>query len=193
MLVSAPIIWHGRMQSFALVSGKSTKTDSEFSSCAVNMGSASQTLGSSSQCWQAGAFPSDMKDGKIITLYKNKGDKGDCNNYRGILQLSVLGKVFSRILLVRLQKLAARVYPESQCGFRSGRSTTDMVFTVRQAQEKCREHNKPLHMAFDDLTKAFDMVSREGLFAILQKLGCPTDTARAGQIASRGHVSNGFL
>ena len=24
-----------------------------------------------------------------------------------------------------------------------------------------------------DLTKAFDMVSREGLFAILQKLGCP--------------------
>lgn len=110
---------------------------------------------------------------KIITLYKNKGDKGDCNNYRGISLLSVLGKVFSRILLVRLQKLAARVYPESQCGFRSGRSTTDMVFTVRQVQEKCREQNKPLHMAFVDLTKAFNMVSREGLFATLQKLGCP--------------------
>ncbi|KAK1882549.1 putative 115 kDa protein in type-1 retrotransposable element R1DM [Dissostichus eleginoides] len=84
------------------------------------------------QCWQAAVFPSDMKDAKIITLYKNKGNKGDCNNYRGISLLSVLGKVFSRILLVLLQKLSARVYPESQCGFRSGRSTTDMVFTARK-------------------------------------------------------------
>ena len=114
-----------------------------------------------------------MKDSKIITLYKQKGDKGDCNNYRGILLLSVLGKVFARVILPRLQILADRIYPESQCGFRSGRSTTDMIFSVRQIQEKCREQNRPLHIAFVDLTKAFDMVSREGLFAILQRLGCP--------------------
>ena len=48
-----------------------------------------------------------------------------------------------------------------------------MIFSVRQIQEKCRKRRKPLHIAFVDLTKAFDMVSREGLFAILQKLGCP--------------------
>ena len=48
-----------------------------------------------------------------------------------------------------------------------------MVFSVRQLQEKCREQNMPLFMAFVDLTKAFDLVSRQGLFAILEKIGCP--------------------
>ncbi|KAG6930718.1 hypothetical protein G0U57_003012, partial [Chelydra serpentina] len=114
-----------------------------------------------------------MRDANIVTLYKNKGDRSDCNNYRGISLLSVVGKVFARVILNRLQKLADRVYPESQCGFRAGRSTTDMVFSLRQLQEKCREQHKPLLLAFIDLTKAFDLVNRDGLFKILVKVGCP--------------------
>ena len=125
------------------------------------------------KCWNEGKFPDDMRDAKITTLYKNKGDKGDCNNYRGISLLSVAGKVFARVLLGRLQLLANRIYPESQCGFRNNRSTIDMIFSLRQIQEKCREQRRPLHVAFVDLTKAFDLVSREGLYAILHKIGCP--------------------
>ncbi|KAI8491362.1 hypothetical protein Bbelb_309950 [Branchiostoma belcheri] len=109
----------------------------------------------------------------IITLYKNKGDRSDCNSYRGISLLSIVGKVFAKVVLSRLQVLANRVYPESQCGFRAERSTTDMIFPVRQLQEKCREQQKPLYIAFIDLTKAFDLVSRKGLFQLLKKIGCP--------------------
>ena len=126
------------------------------------------------KCWTEDfEFPEDMRDAKIITLYKNKGDKGDCNNYRGISLLSITGKVFAKIILKRLQKLAERVLPESQCGFRSNRSTMDMIFSIRQLQEKCREQHLPLHMAFVDLTKAFDTVSRSGLYLVLDKVGCP--------------------
>ena len=125
------------------------------------------------QCWQEGAVPQDMRDAKIITLFKNKGERSDCNNYRGISILSVIGKVFAKVILIRLQKLAERVYPKSQCGFRAGRSTIDMVFSLRQLQEKCREQQMPLYIAFIDLTKAFDLVSRDGLFQILPKIGCP--------------------
>ena len=124
-------------------------------------------------CWEEGSVPQDMRDAKIVTLYKNKGDRSDCNNYRGISLLSITGKAFARVVLNRLQKLAERVYPESQCGFRSARSTIDMVFSVRQLQEKCREQRRPLYLAFIDLTKAFDLVSRSGLFSLLQKVGCP--------------------
>ena len=124
-------------------------------------------------CWEEGSVPQDMRDATVVTLYKNKGDRSDCNNYRGISLLSIVGKLFARIVLKRLQKLAERVYPESQCGFRSNRSTVDMIFSIRQLQEKCKEQGQPLYMMFIDLTKAFDLVSRKGLFSVLEKIGCP--------------------
>ena len=70
-----------------------------------------------------------MRDAKIVTLFKNKGDRSDCNNFRGISLLSVVGKVFAQVVLARLQILADRIYPESQRDFRSGRSTVDMTTT----------------------------------------------------------------
>ncbi len=84
-----------------------------------------------------------------------------------------MGKVFTRVVLYRLQVLAELVYPEAQCGFRSQRSTIDMIFSLRQLQEKCREQRQPLYIAFIDLTKAFDLVSRKGLFTLLHRIGCP--------------------
>ena len=128
-------------------------------------------------CWKEGTIPQDLRDAKITTIYKNKGDRSDCNNYRGISLLNIVGKAFARVALIRLQALADRIYPESQCGFRSERSTIDMIFSLRQLQEKCREQRVPLYISFIDLTKAFDLVSRDGLFKILPKIGCPPKLA----------------
>ena len=124
-------------------------------------------------CWEKGYVPQDMPDAITVTLYKNKGDCSDCNNYRGISLVSIVGKAFARVSLCRLQKLASCVYPEYQCGFRPGRSTTDMIFSLRQVQEKCREQRMPLYITFIDLTKAFDLVGRRGLLEILKRIGCP--------------------
>ena len=114
----------------------------------------------------------DMRDANIITLYKNKDDSSNCNNYCGISLLSIVGKTFAHVMLNRLQSLAEHVYPEAQCGFRAERSTIDMIFSLRQLQEKCREQRGPLYIAFIDLTKAFDLVSRSGLFTLLHRRGC---------------------
>ena len=45
-------------------------------------------------CWEEKKVPQSMRDSKISTLFKNKGDRGDCDNYRGISLLSIVGKVF---------------------------------------------------------------------------------------------------
>ena len=108
-----------------------------------------------------------------VTLYKNKDDHSDCNNYHGISLLSIVGKVLPWVTLTYLQSLASRVYPKSQCGFRARRSTVDMIFSLHQLQEKCREQLQPLFLTFVDLTKAFNLVHRSVLFKILQKTGCP--------------------
>ena len=47
-----------------------------------------------------------------------------------------------------------------------------MIFTARPLQEKCQEQNVDLYMTFVDLTKAFDTVSRDGLWKIMAKFGC---------------------
>ena len=127
------------------------------------------------QCWQEGTVPQDTRDSKIITIYKNKGVRNDCNNFRGISLRSIVGKVCDRVILIRLKKLAERIYiyPESQCGFCAERSTIYLIFSLRQLQEKYREQHMPLYIAFIDLTKAFDLVSRDGLFKVLPKFGCP--------------------
>ena len=89
--------------------------------------------------------------------------------------MSIAGKILARVLLNRLNEHLEQsgLLPENQCGFRKDRGTIDMVFTARQLQEKCQEQNMDLYMTFVDLTKVFDTVSREGLWKIMAKFGCP--------------------
>ena len=124
--------------------------------------------------WQEETLPQDFKDASIIHLYKRKGNRQACDNHRGISLLSIAGKVLARVLLNRLIEHLERGHlPESQCGFRKDRGTIDMVFAARQLQEKCQEQNTDLYSTYVDLTKAFDTVSREGLWRIMSKYGCP--------------------
>ena len=126
------------------------------------------------EVWDAEILPQIWINPDIVTIYKKKGDKSDCSNYRGISLLSVAGKILARILLTRLlDSVADVILPESQCGFRRDRSTIDMIFVARLLQEKCREQHRDLYIAFIDLTKAFDTVNREILWNVLSKCGCP--------------------
>jgi len=58
-----------------------------------------------------------------------------CDEHRGISLLSIPGKILARVILIRLSELVNHlgILPDGQCGFRAGRSTIDMVFTVRSA------------------------------------------------------------
>ena len=124
--------------------------------------------------WASETVPQEWKDSLIITLYKNKGDKSQCGNSRGISLLSVAGKILANILLKRLiQHVSEDLMPETQCGFRQNRSTSDMIFAARQILEKSCEQYRDRHMCFVDLSNAFDTVERSMLWEVLRRSGCP--------------------
>ena len=63
--------------------------------------------------------PPQWREGLIVNLFKT-GDKEDPGNYRGIILLSVAGKVFCKVLNDRLVKHLEKglALHESQAGFR---------------------------------------------------------------------------
>jgi len=124
------------------------------------------------ESWISEEVPQDWKNAQLVTIFM-KGDRRICGNYRGISLLFIPGKVFARILLNRLTQHVKQFLPEAQCGFQAGRGTSDMIFSLRQIQKKCIEHNMPLCMIFVDFIKAFNTVNRLTLWMVLRKLGCP--------------------
>ena len=54
-----------------------------------------------------------MRDATIVTLYKNKDDRGDCNNYHGISLLNIVGKLFAKVVLMKLRVLVLKVSTQS--------------------------------------------------------------------------------
>jgi sorting nexin-29 len=110
------------------------------------------------------------KESIIILIYK-KGEKTDCNNYRGISLLSTTYKILCNILLARLTPYVIEVTGDHQCGFRPSSSTTDQIFYILQTQEKKWGYNGMVHQLFIDFKKAYDSVKREVLYNILLEFG----------------------
>jgi hypothetical protein len=80
-------------------------------------------------------LPQQWRESVIVPIHK-KGDKTDCNNYRGISLLSTAYKILSNILLARLTPYVNEIVGDHQCGFRRNRSATDQIFYILQIQEK---------------------------------------------------------
>ena len=122
--------------------------------------------------WRDGEVLVDWKDAEVFPVPK-MGDLQNCDNWRGISLLDVIGKVFGRIIQERLQHIAENILPESQCGFQKGRGCCDMILVAQQLLEKVREHQELLFILFVDLRKAYDSVPRDALWKVLERSGVP--------------------
>ena len=94
--------------------------------------------------WKKEKLPEEWKESIIVPIHK-KGDKTDCNNYRGLSLLRTTYKILSNILLSRLTPYAKEIIGDHQCGFQRNRSTIDHIFCIRQILEKKWEYNEEVY------------------------------------------------
>ena len=117
-------------------------------------------------------YPEEWAKGLVKPLHK-KGEIGDPNNYRGITLISVVGKLFTRIINSRLTEWADKYefYFAGQAGFRSGHSTMDNIFILNSIINKTIDKKGRLYAFFIDLSKCFDKIVRENVFYKLVNIG----------------------
>ena len=121
----------------------------------------------------SGKFPKQWCKAVLVPIHK-KGSMSDPNNYRGIALLSVLGKVFTKVINKRLVNWAesANLQKEEQAGFRKGYSTVDNMFTLQSLVQKyCSRAGGRFYVLFVDFSKAFDTIPHSLLFYQLMTKG----------------------
>ena len=125
-------------------------------------------------------MPAVVKQSELLPFHK-KGDRGDPGNYRGIQLVSVLRKLVALLCSTMLQHELEPQLLEYQCGFRPQRSCADQLFTLRMLSELAVELQQRLYVAFVDLRKAFDSVSRPALWVVLRRCRVPEQLIRVVQ------------
>lgn len=118
--------------------------------------------------WKEGRILTEWKTSLVVPFYK-KGDKERTENYRDISLLCTSYKIYAELLRNRLEDVIMskkEMLPESQVGFRKGRSIVDNIFVlnhiIQREKMKVKEENK-MYALFVDLKAAFDNVDREKL------------------------------
>ena len=117
--------------------------------------------------WRTEQVPSSWRKAVIVPIHK-KGDNQECKNYRGISLLSIVGKIFMKIIQTRLQKHHEQFSREEQAGFRPGRGCADQIFSIRQLMEEKIRCGQRMVIVFIDFKSAFDNVHWPALWRALQ-------------------------
>ena len=105
--------------------------------------------------FENGVVPEDWRSPVIVPLYKGKGERTECQNYRVKYGCKNICGVLSRFC-----RVTWGLIDDEQGGFRAGRGCVDQIFKLKQIGEKAREKKRTVYVGFIDLEKAYDRVTR---------------------------------
>ena len=122
--------------------------------------------------------PTSWTHAKIITLHK-KGDHRDPANFRPIVLTSVIGKLFHKILAIRLEDFLisnSMVDKSLQKGFLRGvNGCIEHVFAIQAMVQNAMEHSLPLALSFIDLKNEFGSILHAYLKDMLKLIKLPRE------------------
>ena len=123
-------------------------------------------------CWDQGGIPHAWREARIQPLMKHSASRR-ADELRPISLLCVVSKMYDSIVLERLQRVSGAHgwVPDYQAGFRKHRSAVEHLIRIQQESHTAFRENKVLVVAFLDISKAYDCVSRPLLLKKLKELG----------------------
>lgn len=121
-------------------------------------------------CLNSGSFPSPWKSTYINPIPK-KGNKSFISNYRPISIISILPKIFSKIINNKLTPMFKHILAPQQHGFRNKKSCLTNLITIKHHIIKSFSNNQQTDVIYTDFEKAFDRVNHSLLINKLQKIG----------------------
>ena len=104
-------------------------------------------------------------------------------------------KYYSLILLQRLKECVELYLSEEQAGFRSDRSTVQQILALMLIAEKAlQKQDMPVYGCFINFQKAFDSVSQNMIWAVLQSYRVGTKLTRILKpiyVSAKAAIQNG--
>ena len=124
-------------------------------------------------CLKESCFPDCWKVSSVVPVFKNVGERSTAKNYHPVNLLSVVSKVFEKLannrIVDHLEKCG--LFSDSQYGFRSSRSTADLLTVVSDRIARAFNRSVATRAVALDISKAFDRFWHAGLLHKLKSYG----------------------
>ena len=118
-------------------------------------------------------FPDFWKLSSVVLVFKNVEERSTAKNYRAVIFLSVVSKVFEKLvnnsIVDHLEK--CDLFSDFQYSFRSSRSTADLLTVVSDRVARAFNRSGATQAVALDISKAFDRVWHVGLLHKLRSYG----------------------
>ena len=106
------------------------------------------------ECFEKGTDLA-MGQGTLIPLPK-PGKSPIAANFRPIILLNTLRKVYANVVLNRIQPDVEEYLPDSQTAYRKGHSTAENVWAMKYYSAACQHFDTTYDTLALDMSKAFD-------------------------------------